>query len=226
MLHHFNADGFEALYLKYMGGRPRTFTLPERREIKEIAKSKPAEHGLPFSTWSLAKLAAFLVAEGVVGGAQLTSHGAREQEGLTDGEKIAREINPYSYFAGCSNGGRQALMEAQRYPEDFDGIIAGAPGNNLTALAGRFFPWTADANTTPDGSQILGVDKVQLLHQKVLETCDTADGLQDGQVDDPRKCSFDSASLRCTAGPQADCLTDAQVNTIRKFYAVLADSTT
>lgn len=66
VIHTFNADGFEALYPKYKGGRPRTFTLPERREIKKIAKSRPAEHGLPFSTWSLAKLADFLVAEGVV----------------------------------------------------------------------------------------------------------------------------------------------------------------
>jgi transposase len=66
VIHNFNADGFEALYPKYKGGRPGTFTLPERREIKKIAKSKPAEHGLPFPTWSLAKLADFLVAEGVV----------------------------------------------------------------------------------------------------------------------------------------------------------------
>ncbi|WP_030458489.1 IS630 family transposase [Kitasatospora sp. NRRL B-11411] len=66
VIHNFNTDGFEALYPKYRGGRPRTFTLPERREIKKIAKSKPAEHGLPFSTWSLAKLADFLVSEGVV----------------------------------------------------------------------------------------------------------------------------------------------------------------
>ncbi|WP_326647301.1 IS630 family transposase [Streptomyces sp. NBC_01750] len=66
VIHDFNTDGFEALYPKYKGGSPRTFTLPERREIKKIAKSKPAEHGLPFSTWSLAKLADFLVAEGVV----------------------------------------------------------------------------------------------------------------------------------------------------------------
>ncbi|GHE54063.1 hypothetical protein GCM10018771_39750 [Streptomyces cellulosae] len=66
VIHNFNTDGFEALYPKYRGGRPRTFTLPERREIKKIAKSKPVEHGLPFSTWSLAKLADFLVAEGVV----------------------------------------------------------------------------------------------------------------------------------------------------------------
>jgi transposase len=66
VLHNFNADGFASLYPKYRGGRPRIFTLPGRREIKKIARSKPAEHGLPFSTWSLVKLADFLVAEGVV----------------------------------------------------------------------------------------------------------------------------------------------------------------
>ncbi|WP_232839061.1 IS630 family transposase [Streptomyces triticisoli] len=66
VIHNFNTDGFDSLYPKYKGGRPRTFTLPERREIKKIAKSKPAEHDLPFSTWSLTKLADFLVAEGVV----------------------------------------------------------------------------------------------------------------------------------------------------------------
>jgi transposase len=66
VIHNFNADGFDSLYPRYKGGRPKRFTLAERREIKKIAKSKPAEHGLPFSTWSLAKLADFLVAEGVV----------------------------------------------------------------------------------------------------------------------------------------------------------------
>ncbi|MFD3976746.1 transposase, partial [Streptomyces cyaneofuscatus] len=66
VIHHFNMDGFGSLYPKYSGGWPKTFTLPERREIKKIAKSKPIEHDLPFSTWSLTKLADFLVAEGVV----------------------------------------------------------------------------------------------------------------------------------------------------------------
>ncbi|GAA3116273.1 hypothetical protein GCM10010521_00110 [Streptomyces rameus] len=66
VIHYFDADGFEALCPKYKGGRPRTFTLAERGEIKKLAKSRPAEHGLPFSTWSLAKLADFLAAEGVV----------------------------------------------------------------------------------------------------------------------------------------------------------------
>jgi len=66
VIHNFNGDGFDALYPRYRGGRPPTFTLPERQKIKKIALSRPADHDLPFSTWSLAKLADFLVAEGVV----------------------------------------------------------------------------------------------------------------------------------------------------------------
>lgn len=84
VIHNFNADGFASLYPKYKGGRPRTFTLPERREIKKIAKSKPAEHDLPFSTWSLVKLADFLVAEGVVD--DISHEGLRillREEGVT-----------------------------------------------------------------------------------------------------------------------------------------------
>ena len=66
VLHNFNDDGFDSLYPKYAGGRPPTFTLPQRREVKKIALSRPMDHDLPFSTWSLSKLAEFLVAEGVV----------------------------------------------------------------------------------------------------------------------------------------------------------------
>src|SRR5579864_9711529 len=66
VIHNFNADGFDSLYPRYSGGRPPTFTLPQRQEIKRIALSRPQDHRLPFSTWSLAKLADFLVAEGVV----------------------------------------------------------------------------------------------------------------------------------------------------------------
>ncbi len=66
VIRNFNADGFGSLYPRYRGGRPPKFTLPQRREIKKIAKSRPAEHDLPFSAWSLSKLAEFLVAEGVV----------------------------------------------------------------------------------------------------------------------------------------------------------------
>jgi transposase len=76
VLHNFNADGFDSLYPRYAGGRPPTFTLGQRREIKKIAKSRPAEHGLPFSRWSLAKLADFLFAEGVVD--DISHEGLRE----------------------------------------------------------------------------------------------------------------------------------------------------
>ena len=76
VLHNFNADGFESLYPRYAGGRPPVFTLAQRREIKKIAKSTPAEHELPFSRWSLAKLADFLVAEGVV--EDISHEGLRE----------------------------------------------------------------------------------------------------------------------------------------------------
>lgn len=66
VIHNFNADGFEALYPRYRGGRPPTFTLPQRHQIKRVALARPVDHGLPFSTWSMAKLAEHLVAEGVI----------------------------------------------------------------------------------------------------------------------------------------------------------------
>jgi transposase len=84
VIHNFNADGFASLYPKYRGGRPPKFTLPQRREIKKIAKSRPAEHGLPFSAWSLSKLGEFLVAEGVVD--DISHEGLRallREEGVT-----------------------------------------------------------------------------------------------------------------------------------------------
>src|SRR5690242_14738274 len=84
VIRNFNADGFSSLYPKYKGGRPPKFTLPQRREVKKIAKSKPAEHDLPFSTWSLSKLADFLVAEGVVD--DISHEGLRillREEGVT-----------------------------------------------------------------------------------------------------------------------------------------------
>jgi len=75
-INNFNDDGFESLYPKYAGGRPPTFTLPQRQKIKKIALSRPQDHGLPFSTWSLSKLAEFLVAEGVVD--DISHEGLRE----------------------------------------------------------------------------------------------------------------------------------------------------
>jgi feruloyl esterase len=112
----------------------------------------------------------------------------------------------YSYYFGCSNGGRQALQEAQRWPEDFDGIIAGAPAAIQAPLNGIYEAWNGLANTAEDGSAILGQAQFQLLNQAALAGCDDADGLEDGQITDPRRCDFDPGTLLCKEGeaPAAD----------------------
>jgi feruloyl esterase len=119
-----------------------------------------------------------------------------------------------SYFEGCSNGGRQALMEAQRYPTDFDGIIAGAPGLDFTGFM-MGFNWNAQA------LQIAAIpmSKVSLIARAVLAECDGRDGLKDGLISDPRRCRFDPKSLQCPAGDAPDCLTPEQVQVVRMIYA-------
>jgi feruloyl esterase len=117
----------------------------------------------------------------------------------------------YRYFDGCSTGGRQALMLAQRFPDDFDGILAGAPANQMAALSGMLDPWLVLNNTTPDGKQILGPDKLPALHAAVLAKCGDP-------ILDPRKCTFEPASLRCPGADAPDCLTPAQVTAVSAFY--------
>ncbi len=106
----------------------------------------------------------------------------------------------YSYYFGCSNGGRQALQEAQRWPEDFDGIVAGAPAAIQAPLNGEYEPWNGLANVAEDGSSILQQAQFQLLNEAALDNCDAADGLKDGQITDPRRCDFDPGALLCKAG--------------------------
>lgn len=122
-----------------------------------------------------------------------------------------------SYFQGCSDGGREALMEAERYPADFNGIVAGSPAIWITPGVVRFV-W--EIKVTHDGDrQILTPGAVELLHRAVLQTCDRLDGLQDGQIDDPRACHYDPASLLCRQGqlpPQ--CLTAEQIRVVRELY--------
>ena len=120
-----------------------------------------------------------------------------------------------SYFSSCSNGGRQALMEAQRYPADYDGIIAGAPANYFTHhLAG--FVWNAQAL---DGAGFIPAAKMKLIESATLAACDANDGLKDGLIDDPTKCHFDPAVLTCKGEESDSCLTDAQVIALKKIYA-------
>ncbi|HYW26777.1 MAG TPA: tannase/feruloyl esterase family alpha/beta hydrolase [Terriglobales bacterium] len=131
----------------------------------------------------------------------------------------------HSYFSGCSDGGREALSEAERFPADFDGIIAGAPANIWGPLNGEFQPWLAAINTDASGSTILTPDKLPALHAAALAECDGRDGLVDGQIDDPRACAFDPASIQCPAGTdQPTCLTPAQVRVARGAYSGPVDS--
>lgn len=123
-----------------------------------------------------------------------------------------------SYFDGCSNGGREALLLAQRYPHDFDGVISAAPANYMAPLA-LYQAWLARTNTDQAGKPILDVDKLPALHDAVLARCDNLDGLVDGQLEDPRRCDFDPASVQCAPGTDTPtCLTPAQVETVRKLY--------
>src|SRR5262245_30612657 len=123
----------------------------------------------------------------------------------------------FSYFAGCSTGGRQALTAAQRYPEDFNGIVAGAPASHTSTQAfGQI--WFAQALGDPAGA--LPREKLALVHDAVLNACDGLDGAKDGVLENPLACTFDPKVLACKAGSDpASCLTDAQVTTVQKVYA-------
>jgi feruloyl esterase len=123
-----------------------------------------------------------------------------------------------SYFVGCSAGGQQALSEAQRYPDDYDGIVAGAPANNrIRQTFGFLSSWIATHGA--DGAPLLTTAKLALLTTSAVAACDGLDGLKDGVIDDPRRCHFDPAVLTCKPGSDdATCLTPPQVAAAQKMY--------
>jgi feruloyl esterase len=123
-----------------------------------------------------------------------------------------------AYFVGCSAGGHQALSEAQRYPDDYDGIIAGDPANNrIRQTFGFLSSWL---NThSADGKPIVPAAKLAVITRATVEACDAIDGLKDGVIDDPRRCHFDPAKLQCPAAKDdATCLTPPQVDAVRRMY--------
>ena len=122
----------------------------------------------------------------------------------------------YSYINGCSTGGRQGLISAQRFPADFDGVIAGAPAG-VSAGGGLHLIWSALANRAEDGSGILKEDDVRRLAGAVLQQCDDLDGLADGIIDYPADCRVDLAALACPAAGW--CLNDAQRRVAASIYA-------
>ncbi len=118
-----------------------------------------------------------------------------------------------SYWNGCSTGGRQGLKEAQMFPNDYDGIIAGAPANR-TAIS----LWIADA-VLKNAASYIPPSKYPMVHQAALAACDERDGLKDGLIDDPTRCSFDPAVLLCKAGDSPSCLTAPQVKAAKQIYS-------
>lgn len=126
----------------------------------------------------------------------------------------------YSYYDGCSDGGREALMEAQRYPHDFQGIIAGAPAFNQAALNAMEEPYEAVADETPSGQAILTGASAAILHTAVITQCADV-SLRDGTIQDPYDCHLDYAAFTCPAhvGDTSGCLTPAQVAAAKRLYA-------
>lgn len=128
----------------------------------------------------------------------------------------------HAYFFGCSDGGREALMEAQRYPEDYDGILAGAPANNWTPLL-----TTAAYDTqslTADPASFIPPAKIATIASAVNAACDEKDGVRDGILNDPRQCHFDPATIQCKDADSDKCLTAAQVTALKKLYEGTPDS--
>ena len=123
----------------------------------------------------------------------------------------------FSYWNGCSTGGRQGLKEAQRFPRDYDGIIAGAPANFRTHLVAGLL-WVAHA-TLKDPASYIPLGKYPLIHNAVLDACDALDGVKDGVLEDPTRCHFDPKVLECKGDDASTCLTAPQVEAARKIYA-------
>jgi len=132
----------------------------------------------------------------------------------------ARDIS-YSYFIGCSRGGGQAMIESQRFPDDYDGIVAMAPAIAWPQIGAAFLQNTQ--RVYPDASHpttpIVTAENRALLERAILQRCDGNDGVEDGFLNDPRTCDFDPASLSCTGAPSADCLTAAQLEAITTIYS-------
>lgn len=135
------------------------------------------------------------------------------------------ETPRFAYFAGCSTGGHQALMSAQRYPADFDGIVAGAPGHNRTHLnAGFLWQFLSNHGPTTGAETVLPASKLQVVNDAVLNACRKNNGSLSGglpsdpYLDDPLACDFDPASMLCPGDEAADCLTQRQVDVLVALY--------
>jgi feruloyl esterase len=122
----------------------------------------------------------------------------------------------HAYFLGCSNGGRDGLMEASRYPEDYDGVVAGAPARRYVEVVTQMIVYSQIAHG-PGGAAL--ESKLNLVNEAILRKCDALDGVNDGVIENPRDCHFDPAELQCKGGEAATCLTADEVAAYRKIHA-------
>lgn len=159
---------------------------------------------------------------------KITDFGYR---GIHEMTRVAKLVVPQfygsapkrSYFAGCSDGGREALMEAQRYPDDYDGILAGAPANYWTGLLSLAVLDTQAVTATP--ASFIPPAKVATIGKAVVAACDELDGVSDGVLNDPRQCRFDPATIQCKEdGDANECLTAPQVDALKTIYAGIHDA--
>ena len=127
----------------------------------------------------------------------------------------------YSYFIGCSRGGGQAMMEAQRYPDDFDGIVVGAPAFNWTAIAAEAIQNTLAVYPLKLTESVISREHIRILQDAVLKQCDMIDGVRDSILNNPTKCTFNFASLPKCPGdvPGKECFTTNQITAIKTIYA-------
>jgi len=122
-----------------------------------------------------------------------------------------------SYFMGASTGGYQGMVEAQRYPWDFDGIVAGAPDMDESDLAVHDI-WMERNSIGSDGKPLLGLEDLKLVHRAALAKCDMDDGVRDGIISDPLHCRFDPGELVCKADGSSGCLSAEQVQAVKNIY--------
>jgi feruloyl esterase len=127
------------------------------------------------------------------------------------------QSSKYSYWNGCSTGGRQALVEVTKFPDDFDGVLAGAPANPHIHLHAAGVERSIELMKNPGGA--LSQANVDLLHKAILEKCDALDGVKDGLIENPSKCHFDPATIQCKGEESDGCLTPAQVETVKIVFA-------
>ncbi|ORY01583.1 feruloyl esteras-like protein B [Clohesyomyces aquaticus] len=144
--------------------------------------------------------------------------------GVLVGKNITKTLygKPHSksYYLGCSTGGREGFKSAQEFPEDFDGIVAGAPAfafNNLTSWSGHFYPLTGP----PGSPAFVPTAMWPVIHQDILRQCDMLDGYADGILEDPSLCKYDSKGLICNATLTTNCLTPTQSQTVQKIFSPL-----